>query len=348
MTAGVKHDLPYVQTYRDRHGKARYYFRRKGSRRVTLPAPDAPEFLPAYQTALKDEGPVAPSRERKPGTLGALCQQYTGSADFKELAPLTRREMTYVINKLLERHGEKPLDRLQRKHILGWKDALAEQPGAANKLMRTVKQLLSFAVDRGLLEENPALGIKMMKVGEWRAWRDLELEAFEAKWALGTLERTGYALALYTGQRRADLVRLSWASIAGNAFRLKQQKTGAELVIPIHPKLSEALASVHPRREAGILTGEMGRALNPVYFGSIMASAITDAGLSKECVLHGLRKTAARALIDAGCTPHQAAAITGQRTLRMLEHYTRGADQERLARAGMTKWGKDRRRGDNG
>ena len=48
--------LPYVQEYRDRHGKARRYFRRPGYKRVALPGtPGSPPFMAAYKSALADE-----------------------------------------------------------------------------------------------------------------------------------------------------------------------------------------------------------------------------------------------------------------------------------------------------
>ena len=42
--------LPYVQEYRDRHGKVRRYFRRPGYKRVALPGtPGSPLFMAAYR-----------------------------------------------------------------------------------------------------------------------------------------------------------------------------------------------------------------------------------------------------------------------------------------------------------
>jgi integrase len=48
--------------------------------------------------------------------------------------------------------------------------------------------------------------------------------------------------------------------------------------------------------------------------------------------VHGLRKLAATAtaLAEAGCTPHEIAAVTGHKSLAMVELYTRSAAQERL------------------
>jgi integrase len=47
--------------------------------------------------------------------------------------------------------------------------------------------------------------------------------------------------------------------------------------------------------------------------------------------VHGLRKLAATALAEAGCTPHEIAAVTGHKSLAMVELYTRSAARERLA-----------------
>jgi integrase len=58
-------------------------------------------------------------------------------------------------------------------------------------------------------------------------------------------------------------------------------------------------------------------------------------GLVEDRSAHGLRKSAPIRLANAGCTAHEIAAVTGHRSLREVEHYTRAADQERLARQAM-------------
>jgi integrase len=342
----MKCDLPYVNSFRDRHGHERFYFRRKGFPRVTLPPPDDPGFLEAYRAA---KGEAATNlnhiRPITAGLFGALCQEYMQSADFVQLAESTRREMKYVINALIAEHGDKRLAKLERRHILGWKDKLAHKPGAANKMLRTVKQLMTFAEARGHRPDNLAKGIKMMRGGRWRAWTDAELVAFEERWPLGSRERTGFALALYTAQRRTDLVRLKWADIAGGVLRVKQNKTKVDQVIPIHPELKTALAAVQPRHPKAIIATEKGEPLSPVYFGHQMADAIEKAGLPQGCILHGLRKTAGRLLAEAGA---QVAPITGHLTERMTAEYSRDADQAKLARASVLKWGKVGKRNKRG
>ena len=41
-----------------------------------------------------------------------------------------------------------------------------------------------------------------------------------------------------------------------------------------------------------------------------------EAGLPRDCHFHGLRYSAAKMLAEAGCTPHQIAAITGHQNSR--------------------------------
>jgi integrase len=54
--------------------------------------------------------------------------------------------------------------------------------------------------------------------------------------------------------------------------------------------------------------------------------------------IHGLRKNAAVALADAGCSTMEIAAITGHKTLTMVEHYSKKRDQQIHARSAIGKW----------
>lgn len=335
-----------VKNVRNGHSKARYYFRRKGFPRTRLPgAPGSPEFIDAYNACLKlEKGRALPATKHcKAGSFGALVEEYTGSAEFKGLAVSTRKEAGYVLDALAKAYGEHSVKALERRHVALWRDKMQAKPGAANKMLRVLKVLMSFAVDRSYRKDNPVSRIKMMKLGSFRAWTAEEMTAFERTWVLGSMQRTGYALALYTGQRRADLVRLTYSSINANVIALVQQKTGAKLQIPIHPELRKALPAIYPNDDTPILAKKAKKALSPIYFGHLMAKAIADAGLPDDCVLHGLRKSAAVALIDAGCTPHQASAITGHASIRMLEEYAKDRDQAKLGRDAMEKWEKVKR-----
>jgi hypothetical protein len=53
--------------------------------------------------------------------------------------------------------------------------------------------------------------------------------------------------------------------------------------------------------------------------------------------IHGLRKNAAVALANVSCDAFEIAAITGHRTLGMVEHYSKKRDQRLRARSAMDK-----------
>src|SRR5262245_26056887 len=66
---------PFVELWRDRHGKIRCYFRKERGQRVSLPSNvGSDEFNASYQAALA--GQLAPVRERHArgaaGTINAL------------------------------------------------------------------------------------------------------------------------------------------------------------------------------------------------------------------------------------------------------------------------------------
>jgi integrase len=181
--------------------------------------------------------------------------------------------------------------------------------------VRVLKLVLKFAVDEEWVDHNPAAGMELLKVGEWRAWTDEECAAFEARWAPGTMERRAYALAVYTGQRLTDLVTMARAHRKGGAIRVVQSKTGAELWIAEHKELTAELGR-GVAEHLSLLTTTQGKAFDPVYFGAWFADAIATAKLPDDCVLHGLRKTAARRLAEAGCSAHENMAVTGHSTLK--------------------------------
>ncbi len=54
---------------------------------------------------------------------------------------------------------------------------------------------------------------------------------------------------------------------------------------------------------------------------------------------HGLRKTAAVRLAEAGWTPHEIGAVTGHESLAMIEHYTKEARRKVMALNAMRRTG---------
>ena len=331
-----KMTLPYIHEFTKRGQVFRYV--RKAGKKVRLRlAPEHQDFLAEYQAALvKLKGPP-PSDPGALGSWNALIDTYLDCAHFEGLRESTKAENKRECRYIRARWGTKPVDRLEACHVLKWQDELKKLPGKANNMLACVKMLLKFG--RGRKFKTPAydeiLEIKELKIGELRGWTEAELAKFEAKWEVGTRERLIYALALYTGQRKADLLAMTRAHIDVGFIGVAQQKTGVRLAIPIHRRLSEAIDAMDVQGLALIARLD-GQPLRSRELHDVFASATQSAGL-EGCVLHGLRKAATRRLIEAGASDAEVMAITGHETAEMLKLYSKGKNQKRLATQAMLK-----------
>jgi len=332
--------LKHVDRFRDRHGKWRYYFRWGRGARIALPGqPGTPEFMAAYQSAVAGEPTGAQRKVRgEPGTFDRLVQDYFASPEFLRLAASSKATYQGVIERLIESEniGHRLVREMTRDHVRRMVSRRAGTPGAANEAIKKLRVLVHFAIDSGWLKEDATLRIKKFGAGEHHTWSDQEIAAFEQYWAIGETARLAFALLLYTGQRRGDVVRMAWTDVQDAAIRVTQQKTGAKLWIPIHSALASVLAACKLRRET-IVTTSFGKPFSYNGFGNFMADRIREAGLPKRCVTHGLRKAAARRLAEAGCSANEIAAITGHATLQEVGRYTKAAEQRRLAMSAIER-----------
>jgi integrase len=164
-------------------------------------------------------------------------------------------------------------------------------------------------------------------------WSEQEIAQFESRHAIGTKPRLALALLLYTAQRRGDVVRMGKQHIDGDMIAVRQQKTGTPLMIPMHPNLIEVLASV-PKTNLTFLVTEFGAPFASAGFGNWFRTQCDAAGLP-QCSAHGLRKSAATRLANAGCSNEQIKAITGHRSDSALAPYVWASDQQRLARQAL-------------
>ncbi len=333
---------PFVELWRDRHGKVRVYFRKGKGSRLPLPSDiTSDEFNATYQAALAGHLAVLAKRGRcepdKPGTLAALIRSYKRSAAYLRLRQTTKVGYVSRVETLRCEHGHRTVAGLTRDRIVtGILQPYADRPGAALGMLKMLRVLIRHAIDIGWLAHDPSLGIKRPKTEEIRSWTDTEIEAFEKRWPVGTKQRLAFALLLYTGQRRSDVHRMTWADVSGTTIRVVQQKTGSKLAIPLHRELL-ALLALAERDHVTIINTVYGQPFTVDGFSQWMRDAITTAGLALECQPHGLRKAAGRRLAEAGCTANEIMAVLGHKTLSEAERYTREADQARLASAALAK-----------
>lgn len=284
-----------------------YYYAWKGGPRLPG-APGDQEFIAAFNDAIRQ-------RSSQPdGTIQSIVNQYQASPVFADLAPRTRRDYAAHICLIEAEFGDFPLDgltdRRTRAEFLGWRDRMAiKSRRQADYVFATFARILAWAFDRGLTLANPC-----EKPG--RLYRSARAESIWTEADEAALQAVApprlwlaYMLAVWTGQRQGDLLRLPWSSYDGRYIRLRQSKTGRRVVLPVGAPLKELLDAT-PRRAITILTTVSGTAWTGMGFSASWRKAVAKAQISG-LTFHDIRGTAVTRLAVAGCSEAEIATITG-------------------------------------
>ena len=329
--------LPYVQEYRDRHGRARRYFRRPGFKRVTLSGtPGSPQFMAAYETALAAERPLI-GGTHKDGTIGDLVAGFFRSAHFENLKPQTQRLYRLILEKFAQKDGHRLVCDMPRRVAISMIEEIGTtKPGMANLTLKVKRRLFNYAIKKELRADNPFVGIEPYKIGTHHTWTDAEIAKYEAVWPIGTRERLAFDLLLYTGQRVGDVAAMRRSDLHHGAIRFTQEKTGAALEIPLHGNLIRSMKAC-PSKGLALFGQANGRPISGAGLSAVIERAVRTAGLPAKCVPHGLRKARMRRLAERGATSKEISSVSGHKTLKEVERYTEAADQARLARAAMAR-----------
>ena len=322
----------------DRHGTRRVRFRKAGFSTYLSGVPWGESFMREYGAALEGVEPqrsaVGASRTL-PGSIDALVVSYYGSPEFRGLKASTATVRRNIIESFRKAHGNKPLARLERRHINDIIGAKSETPQAANNLLKALRLLLNHAIEIGMIGSNPAIGVKRYKSrGEgFQPWSEADVAQFETAYPIGTKERLALALLVYTGQRVSDVARMGWQHVKAQRVAVRQTKTNTALMLKMHPELVRMLAAV-PRSNMTFLVTDRGAAFSAAGFSNWFGKRCRAAGLAG-CTAHGLRKLAPTRRANAGASTEMLKAFGGHKTSQDVEEYIRAADQVRLDEQGL-------------
>ena len=192
--------------------------------------------------------------------------------------------MLEILNRLIENEfGDLPLAALEDRRIRGefkvWRDRFANTPRKADYVWTTLARILSFSKDRGLIASNPCEGGGRFYAADRtdKVWRDEDVAAFLAiaapELALAMM------LALWTGQRQGDLLRLPWSGYDGSHIRLRQSKTGRRVTIPVGEPLRILLDRTE-RQSPVILATSRGTPWTSDGFRTSWRKACAKAGIT--------------------------------------------------------------------
>ena len=318
--------------------KVAYYYAWKGGPRV-LGEYGTPEFLASYNAA------YAKRRNPAEGTLLALSRQYQDSSDFQNLALATRREYARHIEKSIEpEFRDLPIaalaDRRVRAEFLAWRDRQATKGKRhADYAFSVLARILSWAFNRGLTPCNPCERPGRLYKADRadKVWTEADEAAFYRH--APPHMHLALMLALCTGQRQGDLLRLPWSAYDEKTgeIRLRQSKTGRRVMVPATEALRAALAAT-TRVSPIILTNSFGRPWTSDGFKTSWAKACKVAGITG-VTFHDLRGTFVTRVAVRNGDLNEIASVTGHRVAdvrSILDVHYLNRDPE-LARSAIRK-----------
>lgn len=263
-------------------------------------------------------------------TLNALISLYEKSPKFRSLAPASQALYALYLKRARKELGIAPAGELEPSDVRIVLDRMADTPSAANAMMRALGAVYRWGRGQGHVSNKPTDGVEEFEEGEHEAWPEWLLEDALQDEVL----RLPVGMMYYTAQRIGDVCALRWSDIRGDAIELTQQKTKLSLSVPIHREL-KAMLDVAPRSDFTILQRPDGKPWTPNSLRkAIKAWAATR---KQDVVPHGLRKNAVNALLEAGCSSAETAAISGQ-SLQMVEHYAKKRNRTKLGQAAILRW----------
>lgn len=342
----------YCYQYRVPEGRTR---RLTIGKHGAFTADQAREKARTYQIAVSEgRDPLGEKQgRRKAITVGDLLDLYTASARFAEKAESTRG----IDRGRIERHlkpllGRKVADTLTSdevrrafaaikagktaKEIKTGPRGLARVTGgegAARMAIRLLKAVYAWAIEDGLLKENPASNVKIGKDGR----RNIVLNADDYTAMFKAIENQegtrisrvaadAIRVIALTGARRGEIAGLRWkhVNLKKGIAELRDHKTAKKTGEPRTIGLPAAAQAIIARQGEGgsedfVFPPAKGN--GPINLSKPWRTIRDAAGLNVDAGLHSLRHSLATLMAISGSQASQIMAVMGHRDITTSQRY---------------------------
>ena len=297
-----------------------------------------PAALKSVGSARRECLALAGAKASSPRKMSPLFREFVAgpwrTACYDRYKPSTKKSVDCILEtQLLPVFGSLPLHRIVRIGIEEWFDAYSlTAPDGANKALKTLRQILNYAIACACIEANPA---RCVKPNPRRT-----LTRFLSREEIRRLHRVldGYAnertgrqadmirLLLLTGCRKGEIVRLRWRDFDGDVLNLADSKTGprkvllnaaARRILENQPRSESPYVFPSPSNPARPCSDNL-----PLWYRVRRQAGIEDARL------HDLRHTFASQAVLRGVSLPVVARLLGHRQVRMTLRYAHVADRE--------------------
>ncbi|WP_456390438.1 tyrosine-type recombinase/integrase [Profundibacter sp.] len=325
----------------------------KGNKRKRIPipvGPDHPDFWDFYNAARAGVplGRKATALEvATPKSISWITRKFEKAMQDKVDAglmhPSTLQQRGAFYARLRKEYGNKHME-MPRSELVKFRDGMASTPGAADNMVKSVRALFTWAVEVGIMQDNPATGIGKINKGKGAVpWSIDDLKVFRKRHQVGTTAHLALTLLMFTACRVSDVVLL------GHRTEVKRDglsyldwqpaKSGsARVTVPILPPLARAIEAqtvVGPRY---LLTAHGKPFSTPASFGNWFRARVAEAGLKNRSP-HGIRKAAGELMALEGATQYHIMAVHGHTQAKTSEIYTQGVNRQKLAEEAMRLMG---------
>jgi integrase len=237
-------------------------------------------------------------------------------------AALTQRDNLKELDRLRSVFGAVLIDAIKPHHVRAYLDKRGQTAKArANREKALLSHVFNKAREWGYTDApNPCQGVKgFTEAGRDRYVTDAEFMAVHAH-ADATL-RDAMDMALLTGQRPADVLKIRRDDIRDGALFVAQNKTGAKRAIEVTGELAALIDRIHARQRerhsAMLIQDDNGRPLSKGALRTRFNKARKAAGVDFQ-----FRDIRAKTASDTGDLAHSQ-RLLGHKTRDMTEHYVR-------------------------
>ncbi|MCI0687921.1 MAG: site-specific integrase [Sporichthyaceae bacterium] len=250
-------------------------------------------------------------------------------------SPSTIELRRFQLGRLAEAFGRRSPWSLNTADLVGWTSGHDWQPQTRLSYRTTLRSFYGWAKTSGASRRNPTATLPSVRTTEPPP-RPCPDDVLDRALATATdRNRLILLLAAYAGLRRAEIAGLRWADITAGTLRV-HGKGGRVRVVPLHPKLDDALRAERSRRrgrtgsgyrytaggQVWLFPGQSGGHLSPNAVGCA-ASRLLGPGWTVHTLRH---RFATRALRGTGNLA-AVQVLLGHADPGTTIRYTKVADQ---------------------
>ena len=243
----------------------------------------------------------------------------------REVKPNTVAQYRIAGRKLAKMFAAFQAQDVIQADVMDMMDKLADTPNMANRCLSVLKLVFKYAVKRQIILTNPAQDVdRHAEKKRKRLLTEGELSAIYA--AAGPRLQVIIHLAVLTGQRIGDVLKIHRNQLQDEGIRFEQEKTGAKLIVQWTDELREVVARAKKLNQnitaLTLLHNRRGkppdyRTVRDQWDKACKAAKVSDAHL------HDLRAVAATWTKRQG---GQATPLLGHTSAAQTERYLRDRD----------------------